>query len=103
MARKASINDDMLRDLFWLMVAGQVVLVGVFTWVLLSGVRSGLASVNRLSDELEQRSSNDDLQPREVQGLAAEIRPLVVHFNSLLAQLDDSMHGPHRFIGHASN
>lgn len=103
MARKASINNDMLRDLFWLMVAGQVVLVGVFTWVLLSGVRSGLASVNRLSDELEQRSSDDDLQPLEVQDLPAEIRPLVVHFNSLLAQLDDSMQAQRRFIGHAAH
>lgn len=102
MARKASVNEHVLRELFWLMVAGQAILVCVFAWVLLSGVRSGLASVNRLSEELEQRST-DDLQPLDVQDLPAEIRPLVVHFNELLMQLDDSMQAQRRFIAHAAH
>lgn len=102
MARKASVGEDVLSELFWAMLAGQIVLVSVFSWALLSGVRSGLSSVHSLSEELEQRSI-DDLQPLDVQGLPTEIRPLVTHVNDLLARLDASMHAQKRFIGHASH
>lgn len=102
MARKASVGEDVLRELFWAMLAGQFVLVSVFSWALLSGVRSGLASVHSLSEDLEQRSI-DDLQPLDAQGLPIEIQPLVTHFNDLLARLDGSMHAQKRFIGHAAH
>lgn len=102
MARQASVDEQVLRELFWTMVAGQVVLVTVFSWALLSGVRSGLSSVHRLSSELEQRSI-DDLQPLDVDGLPIEIQPLVMHVNDLLGRLDGSMQAQKRFIGHAAH
>lgn len=102
MARKASVGDEVLHELFWAMLGGQIILVSVFSWALLSGVRSGLSSVRSLSEDLEQRSI-DDLQPLEVQNLPSEIRPLVTHVNDLLIKLDGSMHAQKRFIGHAAH
>lgn len=102
MARQASVDEQVLRELFWTMVAGQVVLITVFSWALLSGVRSGLSSVHRLATELEQRSI-DDLQPLDTKGLPSEIQPLVTHVNDLLSRLDGSMQAQKRFIGHAAH
>ena len=41
----------LLRDLFWVMMLTQGLLVALFVWVLISGIRSELASINRLADE----------------------------------------------------
>lgn len=102
MTRKVSLESWLLRDIFWTMVVGQIVLVLLFAWVLVSGVQSGLASINRLSQEIRQRSI-EDLQPLDVAGLPTEVAPLVTHFNDLLIRLDDSMQAQKRFIGHAAH
>ncbi|WP_353149768.1 ATP-binding protein [Pollutimonas bauzanensis] len=102
MTQKISLEAWLLRDLFWTMVLSQAVLISVFAWVLISGVRSGLASINRLSQEISQRSI-DDLQTLDVAGLPTEVAPLVTHFNDLLSRLDDSMQAQKRFIGHAAH
>jgi len=92
----------MLEDFFWLMVVGQVILMVAFAWVVVHGVRSGLRSVNLLSEEIRQRSI-DDMQPLEVAGVPAEMEPLVLHTNDLLARLDSSLAAQRRFIGHAAH
>lgn len=92
----------MLEDFFWVMVLGQAVLVGVFAAVIVQGVRSGLRSVNHLSEEIRQRSI-DDMQPLEVAGVPDEIAPLVTHTNDLLLRLDASLAAQRRFIGHAAH
>ena len=92
----------MLEDFFWLMVVGQVALIALFTWVVVQGVRSGLRSVNHLSEEIRQRSI-DDMQPLEVAGVPVEIEPLVTHTNDLLLRLDASLAAQRRFIGHAAH
>lgn len=92
----------MLEDFFWLMVVGQVALIALFTWVVVQGVRSGLRSVNHLSEEIRQRSI-DDMQPLEVAGVPVEIEPLVAHTNDLLLRLDASLAAQRRFIGHAAH
>ncbi|MGB6102894.1 MAG: HAMP domain-containing sensor histidine kinase [Pusillimonas sp.] len=102
MTRKISFDAWLLRDIFWTMIFSQVVLVSIFAWVLISGVRSGLASINRLSHEISQRSV-DDLQPLDMAGLPTEVAPLVAHFNDLLLRLDDSVQAQKRFIGHAAH
>lgn len=102
MARQTRLDGDLLLDVFWALVLGQIVLMLVLAWMLLSGVRSGLSSVNRLSQELEQRSI-DDLQPLDADGLPVEIQPLVTHVNDLLVRLDGSMQAQKRFIGHAAH
>lgn len=100
--RKMSLEDWLLRDIFWTMLVSQVLLVSIFAWVLISGVRSGLATINRLSQEISQRSV-DDLQPLDTAGLPTEIVPMVAHVNDLLLRLDDSMQAQRRFVGHAAH
>lgn len=99
---KIDLSGWMLEDFFWLMVAGQVVLVALFAWVVVQGIRSGLRSVNHLADEIRQRSI-DDMQALEVVGVPAEIEPLVAHTNDLLRRLNDSLAAQRRFIGHAAH
>lgn len=89
-------------DVLWMMVLGQIVLLALFIWVLISGVRSELNSINRLSIDLKERSV-EDLQPLDVSGLPAEVAPLVTHFNDLLMHLDDAMQAQKRFVGHAAH
>ncbi len=102
MTQKMSLEDWLLRDIFWTMVASQVLLVALFAWVLISGVRSGLASINRLTNQIRRRSI-DDLQALDSSGLPAEVVPLVEHVNDLLLRLDDSMQAQKRFVGHAAH
>jgi len=92
----------MLEDFFWLMVVGQIILMALFAWVVIRGVRAGLRSVNLLSEEIRQRSI-DDMQPLEVAGVPAEMEPLVQHTNDLLRRLDASLAAQRRFIGHAAH
>lgn len=97
-----SVEEWLERDLFWAMVLSQCVLLLIFGWVLIRGIRSGLQSVNKLSMEISQRSI-DDLQPLETRGLSSEIAPLVSHINGLLARLDESVQAQRRFVGHAAH
>jgi signal transduction histidine kinase len=91
-----------LEDFFWLMLAGQVLLIVSFAGVIVQGVRSGLRPVNHLADEIRQRSI-EDMQPMAVANLPAEIAPLVTHINDLLDRLDASLSAQRRFIGHAAH
>ncbi|MFA5488089.1 MAG: HAMP domain-containing sensor histidine kinase [Candidimonas sp.] len=102
MTRKINLDDWVLRDIFWLMVISQIALISLFAWVLVAGVRSGLVSVNRLSDEIRQRSI-DDLHPLDTHNLPLEVAPLVMHVNDLLSRLDDAMQAQKRFLGHAAH
>lgn len=97
-----SLEEWLERDLFWAMLLSQLVLLGVFAWVLISGIRSGLDSVSRLSLELSQRSI-DDLQPLDTNALSSEIAPLISHINDLLRRLDDAVQAQRRFVGHAAH
>lgn len=102
MTRAISLETWLLRDIFWTLMFSQVLLVSVFSWVLVTGVRSSLRSINRLSSEISQRSI-DDLQALDVGGLPTEVAPVVAHINDLLVRLDDSMQAQKRFIGHAAH
>ncbi len=92
----------LLRDIFWAMLLSQFLLVFLFAWVLISGVRSSLRSINRLADDIKERSL-DDLQPLDPRGLSTEIVPIVARINDLLSRLDDSVQAQKRFIGHAAH
>ena len=102
LTHKLDMDVWMLEDFFWLMVAGQVLLIVLFAWLVVRGVRAGLMSVNRLSDEIRSRSI-DDMQPLDVQDVPTEIRPLITHTNDLLARLDDAIVAQRRFVGHAAH
>jgi len=100
-ARQSS-EDWHANQLFWMIAAGQVVLLALFAWVLISGVHAGLHSMTRLSAELKERSI-EDLQPLDATGLPTEVAPLVTHMNELLAKLDAAVQAQKRFIGHAAH
>lgn len=102
MTHKIDLAIWMLEDFFWLMVLGQILLMALFAWVVVHGVRSGLRSVNLLSEAIRQRSI-DDMQPLEVAGVPSEMEPLVRHTNDLLARLDASLAAQRRFVGHAAH
>jgi signal transduction histidine kinase len=99
---KINMEAWVLRDIFWAVVVSQILLMSLFAWVLVSGVRSGLASINSLSKEITQRSV-DDLQALDPTGMPTEVAPLVVHFNDLLVRLDESVSAQKRFIAHAAH
>ncbi|HEX7387814.1 MAG TPA: ATP-binding protein [Castellaniella sp.] len=92
----------LLRDLFWFMMLAQAFLVVLFVWVLVSGIRLELVSINRLANQIRQRSI-DELQPLDLTGLPSEVAPLVLHFNDLLGRVEDAMFAQRRFIGHAAH
>lgn len=96
------LEDWLLRDIFWTMLLSQLLWVALFGWVLISGLRSGLASVQRLGEDIAAQDT-EQLQPLVAADLPAELRPLVDHFNHLLVRLDDSVAAQKRFIGHAAH
>lgn len=99
---KLDISDWVLEDIFWLMVLGQTVLLLLFAWVVVAGVRSGLRGINHLSEAIRQRSA-DDLQPLDVVGLPLEMEPMVARTNELLARLEAALAAQRRFVGHAAH
>ncbi|WP_454007545.1 sensor histidine kinase [Alcaligenes sp. Marseille-Q7550] len=102
LTRRMSLEDWLLRDIFWTMVLSQLLLVGLIAWVLLSGIRSGLASIHDLSRQIRHRS-DEDFERLDPRGLPAEVVPLVEHFNELLERLGDTLQAQKRFIGHAAH
>jgi len=102
LTHKLDIETWVLEDFFWLMVCGQIVLVLLFAWLVVHGVHAGLRSVNRLADDIRQRSI-DDMQPLDVADVPTEIRPLITHTNDLLLRLDDAIVAQRRFVGHAAH
>ncbi|MGG4604240.1 sensor histidine kinase [Paenalcaligenes sp. Me131] len=103
LTRKMQIEEWMLRDIFWTMALTQLILVGLFTWVLVRGVRSGLAAIHDLAEQITERDEDETLNPLNVSGVPQEVLPLVLHVNTLLAQLDDTWQAQKRFIGHAAH
>ena len=102
LTHKLDMDVWMLEDFFWLMVAGQVLLIGLFAWLVVRGVRAGLKSVNSLAEDIQQRSI-DDMQPLSLKDVPTEIQPLITHTNDLLARLDAAIVAQRRFVGHAAH
>lgn len=99
---KIEMSDWQLEDIFWVMLAGQFVLIVLFTWVVVQGVRSGMRAVNQLSEEIARRSA-DDLGAVIVADLPRELNVLVRHTNELLARMNETFAAQRRFVGHAAH
>jgi len=99
---KIEMADWQLEDIFWLMVFGQMALITLCVWVVVSGVRSGMQAINQLSSDIAQRSV-DDLGQIKAEGLPLELEVLVRHTNELLARLSDTLAAQRRFVGHAAH
>ena len=94
--------DWVVKDIFIVIIVGQLLLVVLFAWLVFYGVRSGLHSVNMLAREISQRSE-EDLQPIELHNVPTELLPLLDRLNDLLGKLDESLVAQRRFIGHAAH
>lgn len=91
-----------LQDILLLILAGQVILVILFAWLVVYGIRSGLRSVNLISTQIAQRNE-EDLQAIDMTNVPTELAPLVSRINELFRRLDESMAAQRRFIGHAAH
>lgn len=96
------LEEWLLRDIFWTMLLSQLLWVALFGWVLVSGLRSGLQSVQRLGEAISVQDP-EQLQALDTADLPAELRPLVDHFNQLLIRLDHNAVAQKRFIAHAAH
>ena len=92
----------LLKDIFWTMLLSQLLWVALFGWVLIAGLRSGLAAVERLGADLAAQDE-EHLQPLHTVDLPAELQPLVLQFNQLLQRLEGSVAAQKRFISHAAH
>lgn len=102
MAETLNTRSRFIEEVLSVLAAGQLLLVAMLGFVIVTGVRSGLDSVSRLSDEIETRSI-DDLQPVAVDDVPTELAPLIAKTNSLLARLDKAVASQRRFIGQAAH
>lgn len=96
------LEDWLLRDIFWTMLLSQLLWVALFGWVLISGLKSGLQSVQRLSEAISDQDP-EHWQSLDTTDLPAELHPLVNHFNQLLVRLDHNVLAQKRFIAHAAH
>lgn len=99
---KIEMADWQLEDIFWLLLAGQLLLIFLFAWVIIQGVRSGMRAVYQLSEEIAIRSG-DDFAPLAVDKLPRELEILVRHTNDLLARMNETFAAQRRFVGHAAH
>lgn len=102
MAETLNTRTRFIEEIISALVAGQLLLITLLGFVIVTAVRSGLESVSKLSDEIEGRSI-DDLQPIAGEDVPAELTPLIAKINSLLARLDEAVAAQRRFIGHAAH
>ena len=100
-------EDNNARDeLSWEIAIGSF---GIFAWalpvlgiVIFFTVSLGLRSLDRISLEVRQQDINN-LSPVNVKRVPAEIAPLVLALNELLARLDAAMSRERRFTSNASH
>jgi len=99
---KLDIDEWRREDVFWLMVVGQTLLVASLIWVVISAVNRSMASVEKLSEQIAQRSAQD-LGRMELEDLPTEFNQLLKHTNALFARLNDTFEAQRRFVGHAAH
>lgn len=100
---KLEIQGWTLDEIFWVMVVGQCLLMILFSWVVVRGVRAGMRGVHVLSDEISARSANDLHLIQLPDALPTELQPLLRHTNDLLTRLDDALAAQRRFVGNAAH
>ncbi len=91
-----------IEEILSVLVGGLLLMAVMLGFVIVTGVRSGLREISRVSEEIEARGI-DDLQPIGTAGVPSEITPLVAQTNSLLTRLGHAIAAQRRFIGHAAH
>lgn len=101
-SHKLEMADWNREDVFWLMVVGETLLILLLVWVVISAVNRSMSSVEKLSQEISQRSAQD-LGRMQLDGLPAEFDQLLSHTNALFERLNDTFEAQRRFVGHAAH
>ena len=101
-SHKLEMADWDREDVFWLMVVGEIFLIILLIWVVLNAVNRSMSSVEKLSDQISQRSAQD-LGRMELKGLPTEFDQLLSHTNALFERLNDTFEAQRRFVGHAAH
>ncbi|MBF6723746.1 sensor histidine kinase, partial [Acinetobacter baumannii] len=77
--------------------------LGVATFLLLAwGIRRGLAPLHRVAAEVERRDAQD-LRPLPLEGVPAEVVPLIERINALLGKVSRSVDVQRRFVADAAH
>lgn len=95
-------RERLVRDVLLAMVlptlAIALLTVGLLAW----GIRRGLAPLRQVAREVERRAPND-LRSLPIQGVPAEVLPLIERINSLLADVQASVQLQRRFVADAAH
>ncbi|MFD0666483.1 sensor histidine kinase [Ramlibacter sp. MAHUQ-53] len=95
-------RNALAREILAHALVPQVVLIILATVVIWFGVHHGLEPLMRLRDMLARRDHRD-LQPLPVDGVPAEVRPLVLEVNALMQRLGGTLDSQSRFIADAAH
>lgn len=77
-------------------------LIALVVWALGRGLTQGLAPVEALARQVNQRNP-DDLSPLATQGLPLELQPLVTGMNGYIARVDALRQSERQFVGNAAH
>ncbi|MEO7404581.1 MAG: sensor histidine kinase [Burkholderiales bacterium] len=92
----------LVREVFSATVLPEVVVIATAIAMFAFAIRRGLAPLERLRGEIEQRSP-EDLRPVSEIDAPDEVRPLVHELNQLLDRLRGALASQQQFIGNAAH
>jgi two-component system sensor histidine kinase TctE len=83
-------------------IVPQFVIVPLAVLLVYLALSKGITPLQRLQEELRERRPTD-LSPISVQGIPAEIRPLLVALNDVMVRLEENLMAQRRFIADAAH
>lgn len=83
-------------------IVPQFVIVPMAVLLVYLALSKGITPLQRLQEELRQRRPTD-LSPISVQGIPAEIRPMIVALNDVMVRLEENLMAQRRFIADAAH
>lgn len=92
----------LVRDMLLAMAVPTLVIAASTVALLNWGIRRGLAPLRAVAREVEGRAPSD-LRPLPVEGVPAEVVPLIERINSLLADVQQSVAVQRRFVADAAH
>lgn len=92
----------LVREVLIATLVPEAIVIGSAVFLLWFGVRLGLAPLERLREEIRERTPAD-LRPVPVDTVPDEVRPLVTGLNDLLERLRGALESQRQFIGNAAH
>lgn len=95
-------RDALIREVVLASILPEGVVMLTTAILLFIGIRRGLAPLERLREQIAERSPSD-LRPVDDSGVPREVLPLVASLNHLLGRLDGAIVSQQQFIGNAAH